>query len=78
MAYIASLDGRTPARPELYKDLLDGFAVEVNVPLGRGIVYAVGIKRVVITSDIILVCCGKLFDTLVKLRRREDRKCSMN
>lgn len=78
MAYIACLDGRTNARPELYRDVVEGKAVEVNVPQGRGIVYAAGLKRVVITSDVILVCCDDLFRTLIELRRREDRKCSLN
>ncbi len=68
MIVIASLDGRTRSKPELYKDQGQGESHDIKIHRGRGLGIAQGLKNIVVTSDLVITCCDQLHDALVKVR----------
>ena len=72
MIVIASLDGRTRSKPELYKDQGQGESHDIKIHRGRGLGIAQGLKNIVVTSDLVITCCDQLHDALVKVRQSDD------
>lgn len=78
MACIACLDGRSTAKPELFRDALgDDFKV-ISVPKGRGIAVAEDLKKIIITSDLVVVCCADLAEALMRMRQKEGNVHTMD
>ena len=79
MAVIASLDGRSRSKPELYQDQCQlGESYDIKIPHGRGLGIAFNLKTIVVTSDLVVTCCNNLHDALVEVRRSDDSKKSVD
>ncbi len=55
-----------------------GETYDIKVPHGRGMGIALGLKTIVVTSDLVITCCNELHDALAEVRKSDDSKKTMD
>ncbi len=68
MAIIACLDGRDGARTSVFRDTVSENGVtsyeRILVPCGKSMGVAEGLQKIVVTNDLVVVCCNYLSNVL--------------